>query len=531
MGAMWLILNPGLLDERLLPLPNGHATIGRTEDNSIHVLHGSLSRRHARLEREGERVVLVDLGSKNGTYVGEARVERHELRPGESFKCGEVLFKLAAGPEPLTPTRVQPLQTRFLPESMGELLEPERTQVFGSALKVRQGREGDTRAADKLQVLLKVSQLLSSPSPIDELLERILQLVFQILEVDRAALLLVEPGTGELRPRVARLASGGEPLGPFYSQNIVDYVRGQSVAALFADARQDPRLDGAESVVAQSIRASMCAPLKPRDEVMGVLYVDNLSRANGFTEEDLEFLAAFASQAAIALENSQLSQRLAEEAVLRNTYLRFFPPPVIKKLRLARGTSLETVEAEVTTLFSDITDYTSLCSALDPRQVVELLNEYFPVMADAVFRHEGTLEKYIGDALMAVWGAPFAQPDDADRALRSAVEMQQALRELNARWRSQGRPEIQIHIGINTGRVAAGNIGSEHFLQYATIGDATNIASRICGAAGAGEICISEATLRRCRERPWPLTRLSPVSVKGKQEALTLYRVEWRAAP
>jgi adenylate cyclase len=508
---MWLILNPGLLDEQMQPLPEGHTTIGRTEDNGIHVLHGSLSRRHARLEREGQRVVLVDLGSKNGTFINGARVERHELRAGETFQCGEVVFKLAAPPPGVEPTRIQSLRTRFSPES---------EDLPGHS----------ARAAERLRVLLKVTQLLSSLGPIEGLLERILQCAFQILEVDRAVILLVDPASGELRPRVARLATGEAPSGPFYSQHVVDYVRTHCVAALFADAWQDARLDGADSVVVQSIRASMCAPLKPRDTLLGVLYVDNLTRAHGFSEEDLEFLMAFASQAAIALENSLLSQRLAEEAVLRNTYLRFFPPTVIKRLEGARGAALEVVETEVTVLFSDITDFTPLSSRLHPRQLVELLNEYFPVMADIVFRHEGTLEKYIGDALMAVWGAPFSQPDDADRALRAAVEMQRAMTTLNARWRARGQPELQIHVGLNTGRVASGNIGSEHLLQYATIGDAVNVASRICGAAGPGEICASETTLQHCRTRPWPHTRLSPVHVKGKLEALTLFQVNWRDA-
>ncbi|MBN1210745.1 MAG: adenylate/guanylate cyclase domain-containing protein, partial [Myxococcaceae bacterium] len=120
---------------------------------------------------------------------------------------------------------------------------------------------------------------------------------------------------------------------------------------------------------------------------------------------------------------------------------------------------------------------------------------------------------------------------DADRALRAAVEMQRALADLNARWRSQGKPELQIHIGLNTGRVAAGNIGSEHYLQYATIGDATNVASRVCSAAEEGEIRVAEATFQRCQERSWPLEKLPPVHVKGKQEPLTLYRVDWREAP
>jgi adenylate cyclase len=524
---MQLIMNPGLLDEQVFELPEGPVTIGRTEESTICVLHKSLSRRHARLERDGERVVLVDLSSKNGTFVNELRVDRHELKDGESFRCGEVRFKLVPSarvlPSELSPTQVQSLQTRFSPGSMDELLGRRAERGDTSALKVRHASQ-DGRAHDKLQVLLKVSQLLSSPGSIEALLERILDLVFQIMEVDRAAILLVDPATGKLSPRVARLSNGESPSGSFYSQRIVDYVRSKSVAALFSDARVDPRLDDAASVVLQSIQASMCAPLKPRDEVLGVLYVDNLTRPNGFSEEDLEFLTAFANQAAIALDNSLLVRRLEEEAVL----VRFFPPATLTTLQMARGAPLETIETEVTVLFSDISGFTALSSTLEPRQVVDLLNDYFPVMAEIVFKYEGTLEKYIGDALMAVWGAPFSHPDDADRAVRAAVEMQRALAELNARWRAQGRPELQIHVGLNTGRVAAGNIGSEQYLQYATIGDATNVASRVCSAAGDGEICMNSTTFERWRDRAWPTSPLPPTRVKGKQEALSLYRLEWR---
>ena len=524
---MQLIMNPGQTDERVFDLPEGPVTIGRTEESTLCVLHKSLSRRHAQLEREGGRVVLLDLSSKNGTFVDEQRITRHELREGETFRCGEVRFRLVPAenelPLDLRSTQLRTLQTRFTPDSMEELLEARAEQRDGSAIRVRRTGPAD-RSRDKLQVLLKVSQLLSSPSSIEALLERILDLLFQIMEVSRTALLLVDPATGRLVPRVSRLASGQSPSHPFHSQRIVEHVRTQSVAALFSDARLDPRLSAAESVLRESIQASMCAPLKPRDEVLGVLYVDNLTRPHGFNDEDLEFLTAFANQAAIALDNSMLVRRLEEEAVL----MRFFPPTTLKKLRMDRG-SLQTQESEVTVLFSDIGGFTALSSTLEPRQVVDLLNDYFPVMAEIVFKYEGTLEKYIGDALMAVWGAPFAHPDDVDRAVRAAVEMQQALVGLNARWRAQGRPELSIHVGLNTGRVAAGNIGSERYLQYATIGDATNVASRVCSAAGNGEICLNDTTLERWRERAWPTSALPDTWVKGKQEPLRLHLLEWDA--
>src|SRR5512140_1427459 len=114
---MWLIVNPGLLDEQQHPLPEGHSTIGRTDENTIRVLHMSLSRKHARLERDGDRVVLVDLGSKNGTLVNGVRVDRFSLHDGDSFQCGDVTFKLMTSPGAFEPTHVQGLKTRFSPLS------------------------------------------------------------------------------------------------------------------------------------------------------------------------------------------------------------------------------------------------------------------------------------------------------------------------------------------------------------------------------------------------------------------------------
>jgi class 3 adenylate cyclase len=144
-----------------------------------------------------------------------------------------------------------------------------------------------------------------------------------------------------------------------------------------------------------------------------------------------------------------------------------------------------------------------------------------------VFPYEGTLEKYIGDALLAVWGAPYPKLDDADRAVRAAIEMQWAVRRLNQEWIQQQRRPIQIHIGLNTGRVAAGNIGSEKLIQYAHIGDTTNVASRICNAAQADEIMIDQSTFSKLKNRSLPLEKVPPTKVKGKKQPLQLYRVHW----
>ncbi|HHH30052.1 MAG TPA: GAF domain-containing protein [Polyangiaceae bacterium] len=531
-----LILHPGRPDERVFELREGANTIGRTRQNDVFVLHKSLSRQHARLVVDGERFEIEDLGSKNGTFVDGERVERRVLGGTHQVKCGDVVFRFVTGveripavaDEPTRPTLVYDVGQDPATRSLDQMLAARQPTESGTALNLRGSLDGE-RTQEKLQILLKVSEVLSSPAPLDEVLGRVLDLAFRILDIDRGTVVLCE-GT-DLRTAASRSRSDPSSDGSEndrsltgYSNSVVRWVLGRGVAALFRDTANDPRLVGSKSILRQSIRASMCAPLRARDRLLGVLYVDNLTRPDRFTEEDLEFVSAFANQAAISIDNAMLRDELADQAVARNTLMRFFPPTSVDAI-MSSGASLEAIEAEATILFCDISGFTELSSRLQPKDVIALLNRYFPVMSDIVFHHEGTLEKYIGDALLAVWGVPMTREDDAVRAVAAAVDMQRAMVELNDVL-ALDEP-LRIHVGINSGRVAAGNIGSKQLLQYATIGDATNVAARVCGAAGPGEILVDEATVQRLGEPAWPLTALPPFRVKGKSAPLALYRLRY----
>ena len=251
-------------------------------------------------------------------------MQRQEIWPGDSIRLGDLAFSFTsdtAAPEtplpgarlgaPPTSTALMPLVTRDVARvPIAELLGDDGA---GGALKVR-GTASTSRDWEKFQILLQTTRLLSSAVEVDVLLDKILELVFAILDVDRAAVLLADERTGKLEPRVTRPAGGGQPI---YSRHIVEYVYTSRLAALFSDAATDPRLAASLSIVGQSIRTSMCVPLMPSDDVIGVLYVDNLTVPDRFTEEDLEFLAAFASQAAVAIENARLYRRIEEETVHR----------------------------------------------------------------------------------------------------------------------------------------------------------------------------------------------------------------------
>jgi adenylate cyclase len=179
----------------------------------------------------------------------------------------------------------------------------------------------------------------------------------------------------------------------------------------------------------------------------------------------------------------------------------------------------------VAVLFSDIRGFTALSETMNPDAMATLLTEYFTEMVECVFRHGGMLDKFIGDAVMAQWGAPLGNPDDADRAMQAAIDMMKALEELNVRWRSEGRPTLEIGIGLNHGEAFAGNIGSERRLEFTVIGDTVNTASRLCSAAGAGEILLSEE-MRKALKSPPKLTKRPPMELKGKSQPVPVYRVK-----
>lgn len=484
------------------PLRRGVNIVGRAPTSEVMVADPSLSRRHVQLTVDGRTVRARDLGSHNGTRLqGAPLVAEADLQVGDTLFCGDVVFVLV---------------------EEGEVARPAAPPIdpSGTVVLDRPPELSADPAARRLAVLLRVGELLARPGQGDQLQARILSLAAEILPIDRAALVAVTPD-GALRIAASR---GVRPTDPRpYSESIVRYVIEHRVAASFDDAQADHRLGGAASVVVQDIRCAMCAPLIADDRVLGAIYVDNQVLAHSFVAGDLDLLAGFANQAALAMSNAALQDLLRSAAVRQHTFERFFPPATAARL-LESGGELGVQELEVTVLFSDISGFTELSSTLPPADVVALLHTYFPPMAKIVFSKEGTLEKYIGDALLAVWGAPYGHPDDADRALGAAIEMQEAV----VRMRERLPRPIDVHIGLHSGVVALANIGSAEYVQVATIGDATNTAARVCGVAEPGEIVITRETADRLTRADWPLVALPPARVKGKAEPLALYRVAWR---
>jgi adenylate cyclase len=310
-------------------------------------------------------------------------------------------------------------------------------------------------------------------------------------------------------------------------RTIANGVARRQVSWLLHDASTDARLTG-DSVGMQAVRSALAAPLIGEGRrTLGVLYVDNLRDANAFNEADLDFLVAYAGLAAAAMEREQSMERLREATRVRENFERYFTPQLADRIANQRGNAvLGGDRRRVIVLFSDIRGFTEVAEALPPDQMAAQLNEYFAAMVECVFRHDGALDKFIGDALMAYWGAPVSEPDDADRAVRAALDMQRELATLNARWTADGRSALHAGIGINAGEAFVGNIGSPRRLEYTLIGDTVNLANRLCGLARGGEVLLSDAVRSQLAD-PVPLReRPELIPERHRGPAITVYSAE-----
>ena len=222
---------------------------------------------------------------------------------------------------------------------------------------------------------------------------------------------------------------------------------------------------------------------------------------------------------------NHMSEGLAERDQVRDLLGKVVSPAVAAEL-LRKEVTLGGEEREVTILFSDLRSFTSICEARSAQEMLGVLNHYFTRMSAIVEAHRGVVDKYVGDAMMALFGAPLAGPDDADCAMESALEMSAALDELNREWQAQGRHALNMGIGINTDIVVAGNMGSQTRLNYTVIGDGVNLASRLESLTKRPEygarIIVSQFTLERAKGR-YRTRRLGEVAVKGKQKPTEIH--------
>lgn len=553
-------------------------TIGRSNENSIVLNDRRVSRKHAHIVADGDKFRLVDGFYENGAlkrsvnhvFVNGSPVLEKQLDQGDTVIIGETqMMYLDVLPQPFIPEHhvsyasaapavarnAQTVNAQTVTDSAGRIDYDDKplgqTQLKISANEII-GRQSHLsidstiaspeeikvlrRKARMLELLYEMSRSLGTVFDLKEIFDRATDLIFRGSPADRVvALLADETLDGKIldyslvpvsvKTRDAKIDAMTDSL--TISRTITQKVMREKVALLSQDAKTDAQFLGAESIVSQGVRSTICAPLITESNVHGVIYADRLDPFASFTSDHLELISAVAAQTAVTVETVKAHKRLAREEVARANYSRFMPEYVVKQLLQSPDSfRLGGVNQTVTVLFADIRGFTSISEREKPEKVVGLLNKYFSVMSEIIFSHGGTLDKYIGDGLMAIFGAPTVGEEDALNAVKAAVTMQKQIAKLNEELRAEGYDNISIGIGLHTGEATIGYIGSEKRSEYTAIGDTVNLASRLESNAMGGQILMTEATAAASGNLI-PVNQREPLTVKNRTQPVTVLEVRW----
>jgi adenylate cyclase len=512
-----------------IPEDRNEFTLGRLPECDWCLPFGGISRYHARLLKMASGEWRVeDMGSKNGTRLNDLPVTSPQpIQNGDTIWLGDISLEVIWRSPPTSITSF-----------------PNRTTLFHNVKELRQqwlqgGSQRDRAPQDKdkaiarLQDLVEIGKHLSAAASIDAIFSRVQEVVFRYLKsIDRLALLVDVEGSGDLkllhaaaRNRVQQ--SELEEDDRWISQTICQKVFSEKVAIQTADAQMDARFEGQQSILLKDIRSCIAVPLWDEDRVVGVLYADANHSASDWAEEgeeDLSFFSALANLVAANVQRWLLTQKLKSEETLRQRLERYHSPGVVHQLIAAGAIAdgrLPPVESEISILFADLVGFTALSERLTPAQIARLLNRLFEEMVEEVFAWNGTLDKYIGDCIMAFFGAPEAQANHADRAVGAALGMLDRLSKLNAA-RTLGET-LQLRIAINSGKAVIGDVGSSQRLDYTALGATINLASRMESICPPGECVVSEATYQMlaCKER---FQEMGAYQFKGIEQPVKVFR-------
>jgi adenylate cyclase len=471
-------------------------TMGRGTDNDIVVHDDSVSRHHAKIVRESGGYRVVDLGSRNGTHLADGQGLDGFLSDGDVVVLGRFPLTFEA-----TATRKISLvkgPESVVDEASGTVFRQalDFSALAGAAPAARRDPAAEVdRLRKLLSILTQVSASLLASKPLDDMLAYVLDVVFEHLPAERGSIMLWDEKRSTLVERAVKVRDATKKGSDIHvSRTIAERVCRDKVAVLTMDAQVDPRFAGGASIMTGGIRSAMAAPLWHGERVEGLIYVDTPLQVKAFDDADMDLLSALGNHAAIAIEQARLQESVLSERLSRQRLERYHSPAVIERIARAGGAAeMAADERDVTIMFADVVGFTSRCEHMEPKQVAEFLNRCFSRMADMIFKHEGTLDKFIGDCVMAVFGAPFPMADHAVRAVSAAVDIRAAIAELNEELPEGER--VQFRMGLNSGKVVAGDIGSVRRRDYTVLGATVNLASRLeSSVAKPGQIVVSDVT-------------------------------------
>lgn len=387
-----------------------------------------------------------------------------------------------------------------------ELLRAVLSQTDSAVVYARAQRHLELRNRE-LETLYRVDSIRDQGYEFGVMLSAVLSELCAAIEAEMGFIMLFDADANQLELK----ASTAD-----------DMLTGAGYYDLIEDAADKALRSGtlyAADSVSDWLHSIICVPLILREHVIGVFGAVNRKGPGGFSTEDRRLLLAITSQVDTAIFESLDKQRI------RNTFQRYVGPNVMEQmLATPERDWLKGERARLTVLFSDMRGFTSMSERVDVDLLVEMINGHLGAMTQVVLEHDGTLDKFVADEVMAIFGAPVSKQDHAIRGIRTALGMQEAQRQLIKEWRHQGYDLPPIGIGINTGEMVVGNIGCSQQMDYTVLGDVVNLASRLCDAAEGNQVLITETTYELARDQI-VAEKLPVIRVKGKEDPVQVFQV------
>ena len=516
-------------------LSGGDVSIGRSSENGIVLNDFSVSRRHALLSERGGVWTIEDLKSTNGVKVNGEFAPKSPLKADDVVSVGT--FTLYVYEQPTTKSiaakSISDSSSTFV-RSIADFNRDYNLEATGTSAGVADvagtlagRRPAPEKGREKIfEILVQVARTLIEAPDVDQILSKVVDLLFDFLPAERAVVVLRED-SGRLVATLARQRGrAGSEATETFSHTIVETVVRERVAILTSDALTDDRFEAGQSIRIQQIRSAMCVPLWNREHVIGALHVDTPLKTGTFTADDLDLLTALGNFAAVAIERARLQGRIAKEERIRERLARYHSPGVVEEIVSEGPAGVEKVRTrDVTVFFADIVGFTTVAETMVPEDLSLFLETVFTFAADAIFEQGGTLDKFIGDAVMAFFGAPIPQPDHPRRAVAAAAKLIESLKAWNVGRVGRGESPVAVRVGVNTGHAVVGDIGSDRRVDYTVLGNTVNVAARLeSSVAGPNEIVVGEETAHRAGDA-FVFEPLGEKRLKGLTKGLRAFRV------
>lgn len=517
----------------------GTSILGRNPDNAISLSEPSLSSRHALIANYDEYVEIMDLQSSNGTFVNNKRIMPFfpvRIYNGDKLNMGKLSLNYESKEDEIkekssTSTTLNS-NTSYLDSLVNMKGDVTIFAKFDPKSFISSEDEISKDNSQKLQeynkrlsFLYSFGQKIGSIFELKDLFKNILSEIFELFtEADRALIFLNK--NGEMAPEIF-IKNGQElPLEQAnYSKTIVNMAVSEKHGFIASDMGTSMSELVSNSILALNLQCTMIVPFIVENEIYGLLQLDSTKKINAFTEEDLRMLSGISNQVAVNIKNQILMKSIQEQEKVKNSLERYLGPKMVTHL-IDNKINLEHKGEErlVSIMWSDIRGFTPMSEKLTPKEIIEVLTLYFSKMTQIIFKYDGFIDKFIGDAIFCIFGIPLYQQNHADLAIKAAKEMQLGIKELNKQLLLERGIELNVGIGINTGNVVYGNIASMERPEVTILGDNVNIAERLCSQAKGTQIFISEKTINYV-EDDYMTEKIGDLTLKGKQEKITTYNL------